>query len=99
MTAHSRARFHLGVALCAFVAAACSGSLALYLLANGVFERGSPAGDILTVGIGLAMLLATAIVFIFGTFNWNSARSDSPQDESDSSGESSQAPYPSDGSQ
>ncbi len=70
MASVSRTRILRGLLVCLFIGAGCIGWLAVSLLFEAATGHGSPAGDILIVGLGLLLLLVSAVVLIFGIIYW-----------------------------
>ena len=62
MGGRSRKTLHWAVALVASVGAVCPGVVALWLFSDAATANGSPAGNILRVGLGFLLLLVSSLV-------------------------------------
>lgn len=70
MASVSRSRFFRGLLVFVFVGAVLVGGFAVSLLVEAVTGHGSFAGNILTGGLGLMLLVLSAVVLVVGIIYW-----------------------------
>jgi len=75
----SRSRFFRGFLVFVFHRRALSGCLAVSLLVEAATGHGSFVGNIVMMGLGLMLLVLSAIVLIFGIMYWRLSQP-SPED-------------------
>jgi hypothetical protein len=66
----SRSRFFRGSLVFLFIGAVLVGGLAVSLLVEAASGHGSFAGNILIMGLGLMLLVLSAVGLIVGTMYW-----------------------------
>jgi uncharacterized membrane protein YobD (UPF0266 family) len=70
----TRPRFSRGFLIFLCIDAALFGCLAVSLLVEAATGHGSFAGNILLTGLGLLLLVLSAVIFIFGIMYWKSSQ-------------------------
>jgi hypothetical protein len=74
VTSVSRSRLFRGFLIFVIVDAALFAALAVSLLVGGATGDGSFAGNILITGLGLMLLVVSAVVLIVGIMYWRSSQ-------------------------
>jgi predicted membrane channel-forming protein YqfA (hemolysin III family) len=70
----SRSRFFRGFLVFVFLGAALFGCLAVRVLVEAATGHGSFGGNILLMGLGLMLLVVSAVAFIVGIICWRSSQ-------------------------